>query len=337
MNWISQHVEWLFGGVGVLIGFIGGFLSWRAAIRRVRQKTVSELPTAIGNFQAQQQFIRNNAAFLREHPNLHALLEKIFLRTLSFPGHGISDAQSDIERENIELTQLSVFYLGRIAADDFGELLILAGNGKGIGAYKILRGMYERIVTAAFLAKNPSEARIFLEHSAYQRGQLWNRLIEIMPEIAKRYPPEKIQQMLREYEDARAKLKATTCSKCGQPITQDAWTRCALDTMAEKTDMNLKAAYPYCYLIPTFHLHATAFAIDARLYETESGAMSFKETTASDARQAVLYAHGMILRLVDLEDRFFGLGLGDEIARRTEAFQRIWDTSADPQPAPPKL
>ena len=35
-----------------------------------------------------------------------------------------------------------VFYLGRAAADDFGELLILCGNGRGIGAYKILRGMY---------------------------------------------------------------------------------------------------------------------------------------------------------------------------------------------------
>ena len=337
MNWISQHSEWLFGGVGIFIGFVGVILWRRTAIRRVKQETVSELPTAIGNFQAQQQFIRDNAAFLREYPNLHALLEKIFLRTLSFPEQGASDAESDIERENIELTQLSVFYLGRIAADDFGELLILAGNGKGVGAYKILRGMYERIVTAAFLAKNPSEARIFVEHSAYQRGQIWNRLVEIMPEMAKRYPPEKIQQMLQEYEDAKAKLKATTCSKCGQPISQEAWTRRALDTMAEKTDMNFKAAYLYCYLIPTFHSHATAFGIDARLYETESGAMAFKETTESDARQAVLYAHGMILRLVALEDQFFGLGLGDEIARRTEAFQRIWDTSADPQPAPPKL
>jgi hypothetical protein len=33
-----------------------------------------------------------------------------------------------------------VFYLGRAAADDFGEvLLILSGNGRGIGAYKILK------------------------------------------------------------------------------------------------------------------------------------------------------------------------------------------------------
>lgn len=126
----------------------------------------------------------------------------------------------------------------------------------------------------------------------------------------------------------------TTCSKCSQPISQEAWTRRTLDTMAEKTDMNFKAAYPYCYLIPTFHSHATAFGIDARLYENESGVMAFKETTESDARHAVLYAHGMILRLMAFENQFFGLGLDDEIARQTEIFKRVWDTSTDVQSAP---
>lgn len=296
---------------------------------------MSELPTAIGNYEAQQKFIQDNAAFLREYPNLHAVLEKMFLRTISFPPNDATNEQSRTAIENIQMAQLAVFYLGRIAADDFAELLILAGNGKGVGAYKILRGMYERIVTAAFLAKHPQEAPIFLQHSAFQRGQIWNRAVELVPEIAKRHPEEKIREMLQEYEEAKARLKATICTKCGQPISQEAWTRHSLDTMAEKTDMNFKAAYPYCYLIPTFHPHATGWGIDARLYETESGAMAFKESTEADARHAVLYAHGMILRLLDLEDRFFGLGLRDEIAERTEAFQLIWGASAELQSPSP--
>lgn len=63
--------------------------------------------------------------------------------------------------------------------------------------------------------------------------------------------------------------------------------------------------------------------------------MTFKESTESDARQAVLYAHGMILRLLTLEDQFFGWGLGEEIPRRIEAFQQIWGTPAEPQPTSP--
>ena len=43
-------------------------------------------------------------------------------------------------------TDLIVYTLGRIAIDDFSELMVLGGNGWGIGALKILRGMYERVV-----------------------------------------------------------------------------------------------------------------------------------------------------------------------------------------------
>ena len=63
-----------------------------------------------------------------------------------------------------------ILYLGRTASDDFGELLVLVGNGYGIGALKVLRGMYERMVTAAFLAKNPSEARSFAEEDVIQKA-----------------------------------------------------------------------------------------------------------------------------------------------------------------------
>ena len=48
-------------------------------------------------------------------------------------------------------TDLIFYTLGRMAVDDFSELVVLAGNGWGIGALKTLRGMYERIVTAASL------------------------------------------------------------------------------------------------------------------------------------------------------------------------------------------
>ena len=43
------------------------------------------------------------------------------------------------------------------------ELLVLAGNGYGIGALKILRGMYERVVTAWYLHANPEETQDFMD------------------------------------------------------------------------------------------------------------------------------------------------------------------------------
>jgi hypothetical protein len=51
-----------------------------------------------------------------------------------------------------------VHFLGRLTIEDFMEVLLLSGNGYGIGTLKILRGQYKRSVTAAYIAKHPPSA-----------------------------------------------------------------------------------------------------------------------------------------------------------------------------------
>src|SRR5205823_9017460 len=133
--------------------------------------------------------------FLNEYPELSKLLGKVFLRTLNEPPDeelkAIDGLADDVPRviafEDNVLANRVIFYLGRIAADDFGEIINLAGNGRGLGAYKILRGMYERIVTATFISRNPSEARRFMEEEAIQKWKLWQSALKVTPEIKDRY------------------------------------------------------------------------------------------------------------------------------------------------------
>ena len=113
------------------------------------------------------------------------------------------------------MADLLVFYLGRVAVDDFGALLTLSGNGRGIGAYRILRGMYERIVTAAHIAKNPFEARRFIEDLAIKKWKLWQSALEVMPEIRNRYPDDWVNNLECEYKVAQAKRTTSHCKKCG--------------------------------------------------------------------------------------------------------------------------
>jgi hypothetical protein len=44
--------------------------------------------------------------------------------------------------------QMAVFGLGHQVADDFFDVLLLAVHGYGMGAVKLLRPLYERVVTA---------------------------------------------------------------------------------------------------------------------------------------------------------------------------------------------
>jgi hypothetical protein len=295
----------------------------------------AELPVGVGDGPSQKRFIQAHKEFLWEHPALHALLKKVSLRTLLAP------PQEEIDRllqlpeddpaviafEDKVMADRVVFGLGRIISDDFGELLVLSGNGYGIGAYKILRGMYERLVTAAYIAKSPSEARNFVEDDAIKKWKLWQQALEVMPDLKDSIPKDKTDTLEAEYKRVKAKRAESICKACGQPKSQEAWTRVDLASMTKQTDITLSALYGACYLTPTFHSHATGFGLSARFRRNENGAVSYQEISEKEARQAILLAHNLVLLHLTLQNEYFKLGLDLEIQPRVDAFLRIWKTS----------
>lgn len=293
---------------------------------------MDRLPTGIGDPAAQARFLKENEAFLREYLELHRLLERTFIRQLAVPSQqdlealeGLPDSDwRVIEFENKVWADRVVFYLGRVAVDDFGELLTLSGNGRGIGAYKILRGMYERIVTAAYIAKDPSEVRPFIEDLVIKKWKLWQSAVEVMPEIKDRFTTEQISDLKEQYDTAQAKRSISHCRKCGHPKTAEAWTRVDLASMAKKADPSLAALYGACYLEPTFHSHATVFGLERRLRPIGLGGYTYREISEEEARLAVLLGHNLILQLLTLQDEYFGLGLAAGIQVRIDMFLRIW-------------
>lgn len=294
-----------------------------------------ELPVGIGDGPSQQRFIQTHKVFLLEHPALYALLKKVSLRTLVVPPQEEvdrllqlpEDDPAVIAFEDKVMADRVVFGLGRIIADDFGELLVLSGNGYGIGAYKILRGMYERLVTAAYIAKNPSEARPFVEDDEIKKWKLWQQALEVMPDLKDSVPKEKTNALETEYRRVKAKRAGSICKTCGQPKTQEAWTRVDLASMAKQTDINLSALYGASYLRPTFHSHATGFGLGARFRRNEDGATSYQEIPEKEAGQAIMLAHNLVLRHLTLQNEYFKLGLEDEIQPRIAAFTPIWKRS----------
>ena len=207
-----------------------------------------------------------------------------------------------------------VFGLGRVIVDDFGEILTLSGNGRGVGANKILRSMYESVVTAAYIAKNPSEARPFAEDDAIKKWKLWVRMVEFSPETKDSLPPEKITELEANYQRAKA----------NRPKGQKEWTRVNLSDRAKLVDKNLYGFYSPCYLEPTFHAHATASGLGLRFRRTDEGVNSYKETTEKEARKALQLAHALVLNFLGLHNDYFKLGLDDEIHPRLQAFLKIW-------------
>ena len=94
----------------------------------------------------QRRFAESHSLFFELFPNLQAAMKAVFIREIT------SRSRADFV----------VFYLGRLCAEDFNEILLLCGNGYGTGALKLLRGMYERVVTGRHLHAHPEEVDDFL-------------------------------------------------------------------------------------------------------------------------------------------------------------------------------
>jgi len=273
-----------------------------------------ELPTGVGDGEAQQKFISRFKPFLLEYPNVSALLKRVFLRSVQSPSpeelkplEGLLDTDPVVIAFNDRWwANQMVFFLGRIAADDFGEVLVLAGNARGVGAYKVLRGMYERLVTASYIAKNPAEVQPFMDDLIVKNWKLWKRSCEAIPDLVDNVSKEEIAFLEKAYQEVK-----------------DMKPRPDLANMAKKSDTALANLYAPCYLEPTFHSHATMFGVQRRL-RREQGKTSFRESTEKEARIAVELGHQLVLRVILLQNNVFSLGLDDELKARADAFLAAW-------------
>jgi hypothetical protein len=127
--------KWLWFGAGLLIG---------ASVSRISPKR-DKGEVTIGLPDEWKRFADRNPHFIASLPLLFDTMESVFNRSVTLPS----------------LADEIVYFLSKIAGEDFMEIFMLCGNGHGIGGLKILRGMYERVVTLAYIAKNPTEADAF--------------------------------------------------------------------------------------------------------------------------------------------------------------------------------
>lgn len=328
---------------------------WRLPIRSLNRKHravtvfcgfvkgdghMDALPVSVGDGQLQKNFIANHEGFLREFPEIKALTDKMFTLVLEKYNAELLSGAKNHDETTLRLAQLIVLYLCRTAFDAFGDLLILAGNGKGFAARMMLRVMYEHLVTAAFISQNPSEARRFDENAGLQKGKIWNRAVELIPQVKSALAPEQIQKVEESFENAKAQLKAETCKKCNQPITQEAWTRASVEEMARRADaatgLRLANLYTTCFLVPTFFIHPTAFGLESRSGRVDDG-MVFREISEHEAHDATMRGHGLVLRLLKHLNSYFNLGLDTQLDARWNAFPQIWNGALpDPPTIPDK-
>jgi len=186
----------------------------------------------VGYPEAQEKFKRKFPAFIDETERLGPVLQSVFVRT---------------ETARTTFDSKQIFFLGAAVYQDFQEILLLVGNGLSVGGLKILRGLYEKVVTAAYIAKNPAAARDFVDYNAVHEHKLLNRIpLEIQ---AKMIPRPLIDQIKARFISVKERFTTRVCA-CGKTGLQGSWTLLDTYSLALKVDNELPGLFGPAFLLP---------------------------------------------------------------------------------------
>lgn len=235
-----------------------------------------------------QAFEESYPLFVEKVPSLFKTCKKVFTRKVA-AGEPVADKL--------------VLHLGMLCVEDFKEILLLSANGFGIGGQKILRGLYEKAVTADYISKHPDEALRFLDY-------FWVHMKKDLSHMNKSYEdsdPELFALVMKHYEEVKGQFMQTDCKKCKTKKQQISWTKLNVEDMAKAADSQLARWIHSCYFLPTLQTHSTMGSIFSRLKVQEELDFSYFSTAPKrkEAKDAILHAHLIVLSVLNCQLQYF--------------------------------
>jgi hypothetical protein len=203
-------------------------------------------------------------------------------------------------------TERTIYFLGRLGVEEFMEILLLCANGYGIGAQKLIRGMYERAVTARYLFKHPEETDNYL---AFHRVTDHKLMVAIQSSMNPGvFSQEQVEKIKRDFEAVKGRFTIADCRTCKTTRLNHTWSKTDLVSMARESEDLWRFIVP-AYYLPTREFHSTMGAIFSRLdadAAAKNEGLIFDGAAQRDrADQAIITAHTILLNVLDLQRECF--------------------------------
>lgn len=207
---------------------------------------VIETPILYGYPEEWKSFAMRHQQFTRRFVNIDKALHTAFQRIHQTTGP----------------TERTIYFLGRLGVEEFAEVLLLCGNGYGIGAQKLIRRMYERAVTARYLFTHPEETDNYLAFHRVTDYKLMGAIQSSMsPDV---FSPEMAQKVKAEYEAVKERFMVTDCKTCETKRLNYTWSKTDIVSMAYQDKILWPLVVP-AYYLPMREFHSTMGAIFSRL------------------------------------------------------------------------
>jgi len=263
--------------------------------------------TGFGSETEGKAFVKRHKVFFDRFPHLTEAMETAFIRKF----------------ETSEIHEIVIFYLGRLCCEDFMEILLLCGNGYGIGGMKILRGLYERAVNARYVQMFPDTAQNFMDYYWVSQHKLVQSITEVVGKDV--LTTASYSEVEENFDKVKSRFTITDCKKCGTTRLSQSWNKLDFVSMARQIE-TLKPLLAAAYYDPTKLLHSTSSAIIARL-ATSGDNSTFKfGAQLSESDMALQLAHLIILDGLELQrQQFHCESLKEQLDICYRDFQDSWD------------
>jgi hypothetical protein len=217
-----------------------------------------------------------------------------------------------------------VHFYGNLVAEEFWELFLMAVNGYGFGAMKLLRSMYEHTITLKYLHENPNELDAFFKFDRVQQHRLVKQIIDTFGENA--LSPETVANTERDYADVKEKFMVKSCRSktCNEQRVGHSWSKLDFASMAKKAGALGSLIVPG-YFEPLRHAHSTFRTMTDRLVISD-GQMGFRrESQPEKADRALMTAHNCLLVAIEVQkERFNVPGLEKAIQDSVRDWVVVW-------------
>lgn len=294
MTWLPDvHAfpTWLF----LIAAFLG--LLW-LAIRAVRSHaTMSKTPDAVIRSFPDGVAFRE---FTGRHPRLLPALDDISV--------GLGGLLELLQEQPGSDANSVLFLLVGACCREFEELVVLALNGYGSGAMKLLRALYERTVTTGYLMQHPGKITQFQKYTAVH----WQKLLREADEagISDGLSAERRKEIETNFINVEDDFTEVVCKEHNKTRLQGSWTKKPVHTQAGELHEQLRQIWFQSYLLPTFFLHTTDWGITKQLEQLPDGgrALHTDKTEHQYATRALIYAATLMTHLADATAKYFKVG-----------------------------
>ena len=208
-----------------------------------------------------------------------------------------------------------MFHLSLFILQAHLEAVVLVGQGLSGGAVKVLRGMFEALVVAKYLAQNPAEVE---DYRDYYKVILWKRyrsLEKFEPEKAKRLPEGRLREISADYEAVKNRFT----DRPGQ------WQQKKnVRQMAEDVSLGDMYDWFYCSASSLHHANMEGLHTNFLKWEKRGDRVEAIGPSLSGCAPALAVADLMILKCLDTLDTCFSLGFAQRIAELRKRSDAEW-------------